>query len=210
MKIVVFGASGGTGTLIVEQALLAGHEVLAFVRNPAKLALRHPKLTIIRGDVLDFDQVERAIAGQDAVVSALGPTRPIVPGMLGTSTKNITAAMQKHNVRRLISTGGTVMRDPQDHPTAVDRLIQFLMRLPGRELLQDVENCNALIRASNLDWTIARYPMRLTNGPHTGHYRTGYLGKNVSRQLSRSDGADFVIQELTKGEFIKKAPVISY
>ena len=210
MKIVVFGASGGTGTLIVEQALSAGYEVLAFVRNPAKLAIKHLQLTIVQGDVLVSAQVEQAIAGQDAVVSALGPTRPFVPGMLGTSTKNITAAMQKHNVRRLISTGGTIMRDPQDHPTAVDRLIQFLMRLPGREILRDVENSSALIRASNLDWTIARYPMHLTDGPHTGHYRTGYLGKNVSMQLSRADGADFVIQELSKGEFIKKAPVISY
>jgi putative NADH-flavin reductase len=210
MKIIVFGASGGTGALIVEQALSAGHEVLAFVRNPAKLTIKHPKLTIVQGDVLVSARVEQAIAGQDAVVSVLGPTRPFVPGMLGTATKNITSAMQKHGVRRLISTGGTVMRDPQDHPTAVDRLIQFMMRLPGREIMRDVENSNALIRASNLDWTIARYPMRLTNGPHTGHYRTGYLGKNVSMQLSRADGADFVIRELSKGEFIRKAPVISY
>ena len=73
-----------------------------------------------------------------------------------------------------------------------------------------MEHSDALIRASNLEWTIARFPMRLTNGPQTGHYRTGYLGKNVGMQLSRADGVDFVIQELAKGEFIKKAPVNSY
>jgi len=210
MKIVIFGASGRIGTLIVDQALSAGHEVLAFVRSPEKLALKHPKLAIIQGDVLDSAQVQQAIAGQDAVVSALGPARPFVPGMLGTAAKNILSAMKKHQIRRLISTGGTVMPDPQDHPTAVDRLIRLLISLPGREVLEDVENNNALIRSSNLDWTIARFPMRLTNGPHTGHYRTGYLGENVSMQLGRADGADFIVKELSKGEFIKKAPVISY
>lgn len=102
------------------------------------------------------------------------------------------------------------MHDQQIRPTGVNRLIKFLMSLPGREVLLNVENNNTLIRASNLDWTIARYPMQLTSGPQTGHYRTGYLGENVSMRLSRAGGADFIIKELAKGEFIKKAPVISY
>jgi putative NADH-flavin reductase len=210
MKIVVFVASGGTGVLIVEQALSAGYDVLAFVRDPAKLALKSPKLTIVQGNVLVPSQVEQAILGQDAVVSALGPTRPYTPGLLENAVKNIASAIKKHGVRRLISTGGTVVHDPQDRPTLLDRSIKLLMSLPGREIIHDAEKSNQLIRTTDLAWTIARYPMRLTNGPRTGHYRTGYLGRNVSMQLSRADGADFVIQELTNGKFIKKAPVVSY
>ncbi|MCX6081434.1 MAG: NAD(P)H-binding protein [Chloroflexi bacterium] len=64
MRIVVFGASGGTRTQIIEQALSAGHGVTAFVRTPAKLAIQHPKLTILQGDVLVADQVEKAILGR--------------------------------------------------------------------------------------------------------------------------------------------------
>ena len=87
MKILIFGATGATGKLIVEQALSVGHEVVAFVRNPAKLTHKHPKLTVVRGDVLDAKQVENAIAGQDVVVSALGPTRPYVAGLMENAAK---------------------------------------------------------------------------------------------------------------------------
>ena len=92
MKIVVFGASGGTGIEIVKQALAAGHEVTAFVRNPAKVEFQHPNLKLFQGDVVDSAAVAKAITGQDAVISALGPTRPPVPGMMETAAKNILAA----------------------------------------------------------------------------------------------------------------------
>lgn len=210
MNIVVLGASGGTGRLIVEQALAAGHEVVAFVRTPAKLALRHPKLTVIQGEVLNAEQVTNAIARREAIVSAIGPTRPYQPNLLETTARNITTAMQKHGVRRLIVTGGTIIRDPQDRPSGLDNLIKALMSIPGREILSDGERSDQVIRATALDWTIVRYLLMLTNGPRIGQYRTGYLGHNVSLRLSRADGADFIIQELASGKFIRKAPVVSY
>ena len=93
MKVVVFGASGGTGCHIVDQALEAGYEVTAFVRSPEKLGIEHCNLTIFQGDVMDAESVERAIAGQDAVLSVLGPTRPPVPDMMATAAENIVAAL---------------------------------------------------------------------------------------------------------------------
>ena len=86
MKIVVFGASGGTGVQIVQQALAAGYNVTAFVRTPARLTVQHPRLTVFQGDVLDADQVARAIQGQEAVISALGPSRPPAPGCVTPKT----------------------------------------------------------------------------------------------------------------------------
>ena len=209
MKILIFGATGATGKLIVEQALSVGHEVVAFVRNPAKLTHKHPKLTVVRGDVLDAKQVENAIVGQDAVVSALGPTRPYVAGLMENAAKNITTAMQKQGVCRLIFSSGTVVRDPQDRPNLIDKLIKGLMSISGGEILRDVEKSNRLIRATDLDWTLVRYPLILTDGERTGQYRAGYLGK-ASRKLSRADGADFVIQELSTPRFVRQAPVVSY
>jgi putative NADH-flavin reductase len=85
MKLVVFGASGGTGTRLVQQALQQGHLVTAFVRDPAKLQLTHANLRVVRGDVLQPDTVDKAVAGQDAVLSALGtrlPMRVVVPIIL--------------------------------------------------------------------------------------------------------------------------------
>ncbi|NOH04979.1 MAG: NAD(P)H-binding protein [Chloroflexi bacterium] len=94
MKIVVFGASHGVGLEVVKQALKAGHAVTAFVRSPEKFTVKDANLTVFKGDSMDTEAVEKAIAGQDAVISALGPTRPPVPHMMETSAKNIVAGMK--------------------------------------------------------------------------------------------------------------------
>ncbi len=209
MKIVVFGASGGTGIKIVEQALAAGHRVTAFVRNPGKVNIQHPNLLFVQGDVMDKVAVENAVAGQEAVISALGPSRPPVPRMMEAAAENIVAAMRKHGVRRLISTTGAGVRDPQDEPKLIDHLIKGLLTLMAGAVLRDSEANVNIIRATDLDWTIVRYP-RLTDGAHTGKYRVGYVGKNSGTQLSRADGADFVLKELNEQKYVRQAPVVSY
>jgi putative NADH-flavin reductase len=137
MNLIVFGASGGTGKEIVQQALEAGHHVTAFVRNPTKMALQHPHLTVFQGDVLDGAGVEQAIAGQDAVISALGPTRPPQPGMMETAAKHIVTAMQKAGIRRLVSTTGAGVRDPQENPKLIDNVMKVLLTLLARDVLRD-------------------------------------------------------------------------
>ena len=105
--------------------------------------------------------------------------------------------MQQHGVRRLISTTGVGVRDPQDQPKPVDHLMKGLLTLMAGAVLRDSAANVDVIRSSNLDWTIVRFP-RLTDGPHTGKYRVGYLGKGSGTQLSRADGADFVLKELSR------------
>jgi putative NADH-flavin reductase len=209
MKIIVFGASGGTGIEIVKQALEAGHDVTAFVRNPAKLAIQHPKLKLVTGDVKDAAAVENAVAGHEAVVSALGPTRPPVPGMMEMAAQNIVAAMKKAGIRRLISTTGAGVRDPQDQPKFIDHLMKGLLTLMAGEVLKDSAANVVVIRASDLDWTIVRYP-RLLDAAHTRKYRVGFIGKDSGSQLSRADGADFVLKELVDGKYIRQMPMVSY
>jgi putative NADH-flavin reductase len=209
MNIIVFGASGGTGRHIVEQALEAGHKVTAFVRSPEKLDVEHTNLIVFQGDVMDTEKVEQAIAGQEAVLSALGPTRPPVPGMMETAAANIVAAMKKHGIKRIISTTGGGVRDPQDQPKLFDLLMKGLLTLLAGAVLRDSEANVNIIRGSDLDWTIVRYP-RLLDGAHIGKYRVGYVGNDSGSQLSRADGADFVLMELEKGEYIHKMPIISY
>ncbi len=209
MRIIVFGASGGIGNHVVQQALEDGHQVTAFVRNPDKLSIEHPNLSIFQGDVIEAEKVEQATAKQEAVISTLGPTRPPVPGMMETAAKNIVNGMQKHGLKRLISTTGAGVRDPKDQPKLFDKFMKALLTFMARDVLRDSEANVSVIRASNLDWTIVRFP-RLTDRRHSGKYRVGYIGKDSGSQISRADGADFILRELEKGEYIHQAPIVSY
>jgi putative NADH-flavin reductase len=209
MKVVVFGASRGVGLQVVEQALQAGHVVTAFVRSPALFAVQHANLIVFQGDALDGVAVEKAIAGQEAVISALGPTRPPVPHMMEIAAKNIVAGMQKQGVTRIVSTTGAGVRQAEDQPKFIDHFIGFLLNLLAKEVVLDSAANVKVIQDSGLDWTIVRFP-RLMDGPHLGKYRVGYVGKDSGTQISRADGADFVLKELVEKKWLRKLPVVSY
>ena len=209
MKIVVFGASRGVGLEVVKQALEGGYQVTAFVRSPEKFTVTHPNLTVFKGDSMDAEAVEKAIAEQDAVISALGPTRPPVPHMMETSAKNIVAGMRKHGVRRLVSTTGAGVRQPEDQPKFIDHFIGFLLNLLAKDVVLDSAANVKVIRESDLDWTVVRFP-RLMDGEHKGRHQVGYVGKSSGTQLSRADGADFILKELTEMKWLKKLPLVSY
>ena len=102
-RVLVIGATGGTGRQLVEQALERGYEVTALVRNPAKLQITHPHLTIVTGDVLDYASVAAVMKDQDAVVSALGHRRLLVPSRVQSDgTRNVLRAMEEHGVQRFV------------------------------------------------------------------------------------------------------------
>ena len=209
MKIIIFGASRGVGWHAVKQALDRGHLVTAFVRSPDKFEVKHANLRVCRGDAMDAVTVENAIAGQEAVISALGPTRPPVAHMMEASAKNIVAGMKKHGVRRLISTTGAGIRQPEDQPQLIDHLIGLLLNLMAKEVVRDSAENVHVIQASDLDWTVVRFP-RLMDGEHTGKYRVGFVSKESGTQISRADAADFVLKELTEQNWLKKLPLVSY
>ncbi|MBL8103635.1 MAG: SDR family oxidoreductase [Anaerolineales bacterium] len=209
MKVVVFGASRGVGLKVVEQALEAGHAVTAFVRSPEKFGIKHENLIVFKGDSMDSASVEKAIEGQEAVISALGPTRPPIPRMMETSAKNIVSGMKKHGVRRLVSTTGAGIRQPEDKPKLADHFIGFLLNLLAKTVVVDSAENVKVIQASDLDWTIARFP-RLIDGEHTRKYQIGFVSKESGTQLSRADAADFVLKELTEKKWLRKLPLVSH
>jgi putative NADH-flavin reductase len=209
MDLVVFGASGRLGLNIVEQALTAGHRVTAFVRSPSKLAIQHSHLTLFQGDSMNTEAVYKALADQEAVISALGPARPLEPGMMETSAKNIVAAMKERNIYRLVSTTGAGVWQMQDQPKSIDYFMAILLHIFAREVERDsFANVDA-IKASDLDWTVVRFP-RLTDGPRTGRYRVGYIDKESSVRFSRADAAEFILKELIEKKWVRKAPLVSY
>lgn len=209
MKIIIFGASGGLGLKVMESALDLGHFITAFVRSPEKVKIRHPNLTVFQGDVMDSAAVAKAIEGLDAVISTLGPSRPPIPHMMELAAKNILAGMREHGVQRLISTTGAGVRQPEDQPKFVDKFFGVLLNLLAKEVVADSAENVKVIQASDLDWTVVRFP-RLTDGEHMGKYRVGYVGRDSSTQFSRADAADFILKELSEKKWVQKLPLVSY
>jgi len=209
MKIVVFGASRGLGLHVVKQALERGYIVTAFVRSPDSIEVKHRNLSVCKGDSMEAATVDDAIAGQEAVISTLGPTRPPVAHMMETSAKNIVIGMKKHGVRRLISTTGAGVRQPEDSPKFIDYFIGFLLNVVAKDVVMDSAENVHIIQGSDLEWTVVRFP-RLMDGEHTGKYRVGFVSKESGTQISRADAADFVLKELTEQKWLKKLPLVSY
>jgi putative NADH-flavin reductase len=209
MKLAIFGATGSTGQHLVHQALDAGHDVVAFARTPSKLNLAaNQQLSLVQGNIQNAAKVAEAVAGVDAVLSVLGPTSDAPNFAITTGTRNILAAMQEQGVRRLVISAGAGVRDPLDRPRLIDYVFGLLLRLLSRSAVEDMTQAVKEVRASDLDWTVVRVP-RLLDAPASGKIRIGYLGADVSTQLSRADMADFILRQVTDRTYLHQAPVIS-
>jgi putative NADH-flavin reductase len=206
--LALFGITGRTGLPLAEMLLQAGYKLKALARNPDKLTLKHPNLTVIRGDVLQYEDVRRTVEGTDAVISVIGPTKDSPPLMQTNGTRNIVKAMEQSGIRRIISMTGGGVAAPPDQPKTPDKLIKLLMKLVAKKALEDGTNHAEVLQNSRLDWTVVRGP-RLTNGPLTHQYRVGWVGVNASTSASRKDIAHFIIKELEEGKYLRQMPFIS-
>ena len=208
MKIAIFGGTGRTGKHVVEQALAKGFEVKVLARTPSKLVIENDALTVIEGDISDEKTVEETINGVDAVISVLGPTSNEPVFEVSCGMEHILAAMKKDGVRRLIISAGAGVGDPKDEPKFINHLINFLLKLMAKNVLDDMSRTVKLVRESDLDWTVVRMPM-LTDDPKTGHVKVGYVGKGTGPRISRADAAEFLLAQLDNETYLRKSPVIS-
>jgi len=205
MKLAIFGATGGTGTELVKQALDLGHSVTAFVRNPAQLADQNDGLTVITGDIHDVASVERSIQGQDAVICTLG-ARDLKKTMIRTEgTVNIIDAMNKNKVMRLIVVSAMGVGESWN---SLSMFNKFLFAVLMKSTRQDHEAQEAAVKESGLDWTIIR-PSGLVNAPRTGLYSVGENIPAKTSQISREDVADLILNDLEKRALVHKAVTIT-
>ncbi len=207
MNILVSGATGPLGRRVVERALSAGHQVTAFVRTPGRLG-PHPGPREVTGDVLDARAVAAAVPGHDAVISALGHSRPSPAGHdLHPGASHIIEAMKAARVSRLIWISSHGVGDSRGHSGFVFERIVVPLRL--RAEFADKERQEALVTASDLDCTIIR-PARLTNGPLTRRARAQpRLRISIRDSISRADVAEFVLTELEHGNHLLSAPTVA-
>ena len=209
MNLLIFGATGGTGRQLVEQALEQGHTVAAFARTPTKLPLRHARLCVVAGDVLDASAVQAAVVGQDAVLSALGAPAGQQAPVRSAGTDHILQAMQRAGVRRFVCLTTLGMGDSRAAlPFSYKYIIVPLFL---RRAFADSERQEGFIRQSTADWTIAR-PATLTNGPRTGRYRHGFPATEpgLRIKISRADVADFMLSQLYDATYLRQAASLSY
>ncbi|MEV0295347.1 NAD(P)H-binding protein [Nocardia sp. NPDC050710] len=206
MRIIVFGANGPTGRLLTGQALAVGHDVVAVTRKPGEFPLEHDRLTVFGGDALRADSVETAVAGGDAVLSALGvpySKEPITTYSAGVA--NIVAAMRKYDVRRISVVSSSAV-DPKPYPDAgflFNRVLQpYITRVMGKSLYDDMRRMEALLEASDLDWTIVR-PGGLYELPAVTDY-TMVDGWADGRYTARVDLAAALLRSADEDRFIRK------
>lgn len=206
--VALFGATGKTGRRVLDRALAAGYDVRALVRDPAKLATTDPRLTVVTGDVLDPDAVDRVVAGSDAVLSLFGQVKGSPRTLQTDGTRNIVAAMQRHGVHRLVTLSGGGLRAAQDRPKVPGTIIRFLLKTLAGHVLADAEGHLAVLEASGLDWTVVRGP-RLMESPGAGAYRVGWVGVDASTQISRDDLADFLLTQVDDRTYVNEMPFVS-
>jgi putative NADH-flavin reductase len=219
MKLTIIAATGGVGRHLLTQALDAGHDVTAVARNPATLPaaiLAAGTARIVTADLATPGPqvLQTAIAGADAVLSALGPHNNSDAGIAAPGTRAITEAMRATGVRRIVAISAapvaTTPSPGRPDPPRHDPADGFFMRYLGMpfaktmfgKVYADLALMEDVLRQSGLDWTVLR-PPRLTDKPFTGRYRTAY-GHSVTggRSIPRADVAHCMLAVLDQPESI--------
>ncbi|MCD0483234.1 NAD(P)H-binding protein [Streptacidiphilus sp. ASG 303] len=206
MRIAVFGANGPTGRHLTDQALAAGHEVVAVTRRPGSITAR-PGLAVAVADATDPAAVDAAIGGTDAVLSSLGArfSRDAVT-TYSTSATAITGAMARHGVRRLLVVSSSVA-DPHWRPTGAHFfnhvLDPLVNRRLGRTLHEDMRRMEDVVRGTALDWTLVR-PSGLFEHPVVTDYRTAETSAD-GLFTARADLAASMLRELGERRYVRTA-----
>ena len=208
-RILVLGASGPTGRLIVERALELGHAVTALSRHPGSIATAHPGLTRVMADVAaEPSAVASAMAGHDVVVCALGVGRRLRSGNLMTeAAPAIVRAMKQAGIQRLVFISALGVGGTAPH---VPLIFRVMFRVMLSDIYADKAAAEVVIQDSGLQWTILA-PVLLTNGKATGRYRlTHGEPRSGPWQISRADVAAAVVQTIDDPNTVGKRLVVGH
>jgi putative NADH-flavin reductase len=195
MKLVIFGATGGTGAELLRQSLESGHVVTAVVRNPTRLSIReHANLTVIEGDVLAAGPWQAAMAEHEVVLSCLGSTdRRHATSVYSRGAVHIMEAMRGPGTGRFVCLSSAGLEIQPGTPLAQRLVTKLIVQRLYRHGYADMARMESIVAASSTQWTIIRPPM-LTDGPLTGDYRVA-INAHLSkpRSMSRADLAHYMM-----------------
>ncbi|WP_053142713.1 NAD(P)-dependent oxidoreductase [Streptomyces ambofaciens] len=210
MKLTVFGATGGTGQEVVRQALGAGHHVTAVVRDPARLPVTGEHLEVLRADPSDPASVRQAVAGRDAVLSALGPRRRADAGVVARLTHGVLDAMEAEGVRRLLVVSAMPVGPQAQDAGPLDRGVRRVISAVFKEVYADLRAMEGELARSDTDWTVVR-PPRLQDKPLTGRYRTVVGGfPTKGRFVGRADVAHAMLAMAEDARTVRQGVGVAY
>jgi uncharacterized protein YbjT (DUF2867 family) len=202
MKLLVLGATGATGRLVVDQALAAGHSVRALVRSPEKLTVTNSNLEVVTGQATDASDVAYALVGVDAVISTLGAAKGTV---ITDATRALIAGADAQGVKRVVVLSSfAVLKDRLSRPA------RFMANTAMGAAVRDKAAAEELLRVCNLDWTIV-HAVRLTNGPVTGTATVlpeGTLLK-MGNSISRAEVAAWLLSAATGDMAARRAVALA-
>ncbi|RPI79507.1 MAG: SDR family oxidoreductase [Desulfobacteraceae bacterium] len=209
MKILIIGASRGIGFSLFNQALSAAHEVTAMARDPSRLGVLNKQARVLKGDILDMNDLKEAVHGQEGVCITIGVKPAFKPvTVFSEGTRNVVNVMKNSNVKKLICVTGIGAGDSKGHGGFLyDRIFNPLLL---KTIYQDKDRQEEIVRTSDLDWEILR-PGFLTNGSRTGRYRvvtdlTGFTAGKISRE----DTADYILKEFAEMRYVRKSVLLNY
>ncbi|MEP5153273.1 NAD(P)H-binding protein [Planktotalea sp.] len=218
--ILLYGGSGRTGTLVMQQALGAGHIVRALVRNPSVISQTHANLTLIKGTPENADNVAEAMQGSDVVISTLNNARasdspfakPVNSDTLLKDIMDTTiAAMNDQGLSRIVTLGAAGANESYDTAPLIMRMLIKWSNLG--HAYRDHEMVEDALAASGLDWTVGR-AMMLGKKEGTAPVIESYVvdGANHPKpamQISRATVAQWLIDALDRADLYGKAPMVS-
>lgn len=214
-RLLLFGATGRTGKLVVQYALDKGFAVTALVRNPGKLTVQSDRLTIVKGSPTNIDDVRQAMKDCDYVVNVLSALsekesmsfkKIVPPHTLEKSICNAIACMNEYSIPRILSLSSIGVGD--SYPYAPWYMKLFIRISNFRIVFADHNKQEQLLQASKLNWTILR-PVGLTNNEASGNLVVSYNKTPKPFKMSRKGLAKFIVDNLDRTEFIHKAPILS-
>jgi putative NADH-flavin reductase len=210
MKLTVFGATGGIGQQIVRQALDAGHEVTAVVRDPARFTVTGPRLDVFRSDLADPESLRSAVAGRDAVLSGLGARGRADAGVATRLTRAVLRAMEAAGTRRLLVVSAAPVGPVPDGQGLVDKAVLAVVNSVLKDVYADLREMEAELAASGTDWTSVR-PPRLTDKPVTGRYRRVVGGSPPhGRTIARADVAHAMLAMTDDPATVRRGVGVAY
>ncbi|MBB5646071.1 NAD(P)-dependent oxidoreductase [Pedobacter cryoconitis] len=214
-KILILGATGRTGKHAIPMALEKGYEVVALVRNPAKIVVKHDRLTIVEGLPVNIDDIRKAMEGCDVVLSLLSPLtrgeaisfRKInAPRILEKSMINVVRVMNEYGVKRILILSSVGVGNSWKY---TPWYVKVLVRLTNFKVIFADHNAQEdLIQTSGTNWTIAR-PAGLNENETIGTLAVTYDHTPKPFQMSRKLLAKFFIDNLYSKDFIHKMPMLS-
>jgi len=209
MKVIVFGASGGIGKFAVKHALDKGYEVIAYLRHPEKLKIEHEKLTVIKGEINDYDEMKYAIDGCNAVIWCVGiPMKRYEHMDSLEGHKNLLKAMEECKVSRLIDWATPSVcfeKDKKSFITVVPGIMAGIaFPMAKKELISIAAE---ITRSKHINWTIVRF-MAPKNSKYTGNVKVGFGDTKMSFNISREDIGAFMVEQLSSSKYEYSMPII--